>query len=82
MCMQHGVQQIHMQSLNVVGSTYLDSTEVSATRSAERLIFLACAVVVGPSNNNLVLHAGHDTTTDNCSQSGDRYQAFSFLKYS
>jgi hypothetical protein len=27
MSMQHGVQQIHMQSLNVVGSTYLDSTE-------------------------------------------------------
>jgi hypothetical protein len=75
--MQHGVKQIHMQSLNVVESTYLDSTEASAARLAERLIFLAHAVVVGPSNN-LVLHAGHDTTTDNCPQSGDRYQAFSF----
>jgi hypothetical protein len=61
--MQHGVQQIHMQSLNMMGSTYLDSTEASA-------------VVVGPSNN-LVLHASHDITTDNCPRSGDRYQAFS-----
>jgi hypothetical protein len=65
--MQHGVQQIHMQSLNVMGSSYLDSTEAEHNGTADFSNTRGC----GGTSNNLVLHAGRNTTADNRARSGD-----------
>jgi hypothetical protein len=68
-----------IQSLNMVGSTYLDSTEPErCALSGTTDLSLACVVVVGPTNN-LVVRAGRNTTIDNRARSGDRSKAFSFI---
>jgi hypothetical protein len=56
-----------MQSLNVIGSTYLDSMEAEHNGTAD----FSGTRGYGGTSNNLVLHAGRNTTTDNRARSGD-----------